>query len=76
MKIEVRTSDSLYIANGDYTYCIDFSTEGEATLIRSHKGDDEDLMIPSIIWSEGTDDMNISMTSYRIFDESVRRSEY
>lgn len=75
MKIDVRSSDSLYIECGDYTYCMDFSIEGEASLLRFHKDDEEDLMVPRITWSEGSDDMNISMTTYRMFDESVRESD-
>ena len=75
MKIDVRSSESLYIESGDYTYYMDFSIEGEASLLRFHKDDEENLMVPRITWSEGSDDMNISMTTYRMFDESVRESE-
>ena len=60
MKIDIRSDESLYIESGDYTYYLDFSIEGEASLHRFlTDGEDEDFDSPMIIWEDGSDAMQI-----------------
>lgn len=59
MKIEVRTNSLVYIENGDYTYYLDFSIEGETILSRHLTYGDDDCETPMFVWEDGSDAVQI-----------------
>lgn len=61
MKIDVRSSGCMYIENGDYTYYIDFSIEGETILHRylTESDCEDDNVGPMIIWTDGSNAIEI-----------------
>lgn len=61
MKIDVRPYGSVYIENGDYTYYIDFSMEGETILHRylTESDCEDDNVGPMILWTDGSDAITI-----------------
>jgi len=59
MKIEVRTNSTVYIENGDYTYYLDFSIEGETILSRYLTDEDDDCETPMFVWEDGSDAVQI-----------------